>query len=53
MVSSEASISLGLKHRLHFSYGKSVIERTIEYLKDRTEGFDDYYFPCRENITVN
>ena len=41
----EACISLGLKHRLHSSYEKSIVERTIEYLKDRTEIFDDY-FPC-------
>ena len=41
----EACISLGLKHRLHTSYEKSIVERTIEYLKDRTEAFDDY-FPC-------
>ena len=42
----EACISLGLEHRPHSSYEKSiVVERTIEYLKDRTEGFDDYY-PC-------
>ena len=43
----EACISLGLKHRLHSSYEKSiVVERTTEYLKDRTEAFDDYY-PCK------
>ena len=41
----EACVSLGLKHRLHSSYEKSIVERTIEYLKDRTETFDDY-FPC-------
>lgn len=42
----EACISLGLKHsRLHSSYEKSIVERTIEYLKDRTKVFDDYY-PC-------
>ena len=29
----EACVSLGLKHRLHSSYEKSVVERTIEYLK--------------------
>lgn len=28
-----------------------LIERTMQYIKDRTEGFDDY-FPCREQ-TVN
>ena len=30
----EACASLGLKHRLHSSYEKSIVERTIEYLKD-------------------
>jgi putative transposase len=35
-------------HRLHSLYEKSIMERTIQYLKDRTEeGFDDY-FPCRK-----
>ena len=43
----EACISIGLKHRLHASYQKSIIERTMEYVKDRTEGFDDYY-PCKK-----
>ena len=37
--------SLGLKHRLHTSSEKSLIERAIQYFKDRTEHFDDYY-PC-------
>jgi len=35
-------------HHIHSSYEKSIIERTIQYIKDRTEGFDDY-FPCRKN----
>ena len=26
---------------------KSIIERTMQYIKDRTEGFDDY-FPCKK-----
>src|SRR5205085_706686 len=43
----EACISIGLKHRLHASYQKRIIERTMEYVKDRTEGFDDYY-PCKK-----
>ena len=47
----EACVSLGLKHRLHSSYEKSIVERTIEYLKDRTEAFDDYY-PCTRNWTM-
>ncbi len=37
---------LGLKHHLHSSMEKSLIERTMQYIKDRTECFDDY-FPCR------
>ena len=41
----EACSSLGLEHRLHSSYEKSIIERVVQFLKDRTEGFDDYY-PC-------
>ena len=39
----EAYISLGLEQRLHSPYEKSIVERTMEYLKDRTEVFDDYY----------
>ena len=38
---------LKLNHHLHSSYEKSIIERTMQYIKDRTEGFDDY-FPCRK-----
>lgn len=37
---------LKLKHHIHLLYEKSIIERTIQYVKDRTECFDDY-FPCR------
>ena len=33
-------------HHIHSSREKSLIERTIQYVKDRTECFDDY-FPCR------
>ena len=39
---------LNLSHHLHSSFEKSIIERTIQYIKDRTESFDDY-FPCRKN----
>src|ERR1051326_8494896 len=48
----EACVSLNLKHRLHSSYEKSIVERTIEYLKDRTEAFDDYY-PCTKTGLCN
>lgn len=37
---------LGLRHHLHSPFEKSLIERTMQYIKDRTECFDDY-FPCR------
>ena len=37
---------LGLEHHIHSSFEKSLIERTMQYIKDRTESFDDY-FPCR------
>jgi putative transposase len=36
---------LHLNHRLHSSFEKSLIERIMQYFKDRTESFDDYY-PC-------
>ena len=37
---------LKLEHHIHSYLEKSLIERTMQYIKDRTEGFDDY-FPCR------
>ncbi len=36
---------LRIKHH-HSPFEKSIIERTIQYIQDRTEGFDDY-FPCK------
>ncbi|MGE0389094.1 MAG: DDE-type integrase/transposase/recombinase [Candidatus Nitrosocosmicus sp.] len=38
---------LRLDHHTHSSLEKSLIERTIQYVKDRTESFDDY-FPCKK-----
>jgi len=44
---------LKLKHHIHSSFEKSLIERTMQYIKDRTEGFDDY-FPCKiKNCKLN
>ncbi|HEY6535743.1 MAG TPA: hypothetical protein VIY08_08130, partial [Candidatus Nitrosocosmicus sp.] len=37
---------LKLDHHIHSPFEKSIIERIMQYIKDRTEGFDDY-FPCR------
>lgn len=38
---------LKLKHHIHSSLEKSLIERKMQYIKDRTECFDDY-FPCKK-----
>ena len=44
---------LKLKHHVHSLWEKSLIERKMQYLKDRTESFDDY-FPCqREKCELN
>ncbi len=40
-------VTLKLKHHIHSSYEGSIVEGTMQYIKDRTEGFDDY-FPCRK-----
>ena len=43
---------LKLPHHTHSYYERSIIERTIQYIKDRTESFDDY-FPCqKDNCTL-
>ncbi len=34
---------LKINHHLHSSFEKSIIEMTIQYIKDRIEGFDDYF----------
>ena len=39
---------LNLHHHIHSDFEKSIIERTMQYIKDRTESFDDY-FPCKKN----
>ena len=44
---SQACRFVKMKYHLHSSYEKSFIERTIQYIKDRTECFDDY-FPCKK-----
>ena len=37
---------LKLRHHIHSPFEKSLIERTIQYIKDRTEERFDDYFPC-------
>ncbi|HXT83647.1 MAG TPA: hypothetical protein VN704_04860 [Verrucomicrobiae bacterium] len=46
MVSTSSLPLFETKAHIHSAYEKSIIERTIQYIKDRTENFDDY-FPCR------
>jgi hypothetical protein len=44
---------LKLNHQILYSFEKSLIERTMQYIKDRTESFDDY-FPCKlKNCKLN
>jgi putative transposase len=44
---------LGLKHYIHSPFEKSLIGRTIQYIKDGTESFDNY-LPCRmKNCKLN
>jgi putative transposase len=42
----QACAFLKMDHHVHSPLEKSLIERTMQYIKDRTECFDDY-FPCR------
>jgi putative transposase len=44
----QASKFLKIGHHIHSPYEKSIIERTIQYLNDRIENFDDC-FPCKKN----
>ena len=46
--SDEACNVLRLKHYLHSPFQKSLMERVNQFLKDRTESFDDYY-PCMQD----
>ena len=51
----EACRVLKLKHYLHSPLEKSLIERVMQYFKDRTESFDDDYYPCnskRKEIVI-
>ncbi len=44
---------LKLNYRIQSSLEKNLIERTLQYIKDRTGVFDDY-FPCRRaNCKLN
>ena len=49
---SQACKFLKLKYHLHYYFEeKRLVERTIQYIKDRTkEVFDDYFLSCRKKI---
>ena len=47
----EACNIMKLKHYLHSSIEKSLMERVNQYFKDRIESFDDYY-PCIEMNSI-
>jgi len=42
----DACRSLGLEHHIYDQLRGNLMERFVQYVKDRTEEFDDY-FPCR------
>ena len=49
MAYPQACRFLNIEHHIHSLYERSIIERTIQYIKDRTESFDDY-FPSRKEM---
>jgi putative transposase len=48
----QACTFLHIKHWLLTPLGKNLIERMMQYFKDRTEPFDGYY-PCCPNHQKN
>jgi putative transposase len=43
---------LKIRHHIHSPFENSVIERTMQHIKDRTECFDDY-LPCSRKKGCN
>jgi putative transposase len=43
---------LKLKYHIHSSFEKSIMKRTIQYIKDRTKDCFDDYFPCRRRKII-
>ena len=48
----QLQLQLQLQHHLYFAYEKSLIERTIQYIKDRTDSFDDYFLCKRKKCKL-
>jgi hypothetical protein len=43
---------LALKHYIYSPLEKSMIERKMQYIKDRTECFDDYFLCRKKNCKL-
>jgi hypothetical protein len=43
---AERKAWLGLEHHAYDALSGNLMDGFVQYVKDRTEGFDDY-FPCR------
>ena len=43
---------LKLDHHIRSSYERSIIERTMQYIKDRIESFDNYFTCNKENCKL-
>jgi len=43
---SQACRFLKIKHHIHYPFEKSIKDRTMQYIKDRTKDCFDDYFPC-------
>lgn len=48
----EAHYSVGRSYRLHSSYKMSILERVVEYFKDKIEDFDHYYSCLKEECNL-
>ena len=50
MVSSQACRFLKLDHHTHSPFEKSIIERTIQYIKDRTNALMTIFHAKERNV---
>ena len=42
--------NMNTKHHLHSLFEKSIIERIIQYIKNQTEGFNNYFLSKKRNV---
>lgn len=48
----DACRSLGSEHHIYDASGGNLMERFVQYVKDRTESFDDYFPCCKERCSL-